>query len=318
VLAHADHCTVAHEPSAAPEAREAGALYGQEAVSRSIDLMHLGRDRVICAYEVDGVVVDPGPATCVEALLAGLGGAPPRALLVTHIHLDHAGATGVLLRRFPEIRVYVHSRGAPHLADPSKLLASARQLYGDEMERLWGEVAPVPAESITELQGGEAIEGFRVAYAPGHASHHVVYLHESSGDAYAGDVAGVTIPPATFALAPTPPPDIDLEAWDRSLDLLEEWAPAALCLTHFGRIEAVAERVLRMREALARSGERARMHGRDAFLAATRAEVREACGDEALADRFFRAAPPEQLWLGLERYWRKRAERAGAEPAEAR
>src|SRR3954468_575424 len=102
--------------------------------SRLIDVMHLGRDRVIGAYDVDGVVVDPGPASSVETLLSQV---EPRALLLTHIHLDHAGATGVLVRRNPDLKVYVHERGAPHLIDPSKLLRSAAQLYGEEnMERL--------------------------------------------------------------------------------------------------------------------------------------------------------------------------------------
>ncbi len=163
-------------------------------MSNLIDLMHLGRDRVIGAYELDGLIVDPGPASCLEALLEGLEG-EPRALLLTHIHLDHAGATGSLVRRFPKLRVYVHEVGAPHLVDPAKLLRSAGRLYGDDLERLWGEVLPVPASNVVALSGGERIEGFRVAYTPGHASHHVAYLHESSGDAFVGDVAGVRIPP---------------------------------------------------------------------------------------------------------------------------
>src|SRR3954452_18464677 len=124
--------------------------------------MHLGRDRVICAYEVNGVIVDPGPASSVETLLERLGAMTPRALLLTHIHLDHAGAAGVLCRRFPELVVYVHESGATHLADPSKLLESAARLYGDDMERLWGEVAPVREERIWPLRGGEETEGFKV------------------------------------------------------------------------------------------------------------------------------------------------------------
>src|SRR5213592_1452431 len=123
--------------------------------------MHLGTPRVICCHEPEpGVLVDPGPASSVDGLLAALGDVEPRRLLLTHIHLDHAGATGVLVRRFPEIQVYVHERGAPHLVDPSKLLASAEKLYGDDMERLWGEVAPVPEENVHALSGGETVEGF--------------------------------------------------------------------------------------------------------------------------------------------------------------
>src|SRR3954465_7783920 len=203
-------------------------------MSRAIDVMHLGNDRVICAYEQDGLIVDPGPASSVDNLIDALGPTVPRALLLTHIHLDHAGASGVLARRFPELQVYVHERGASHLVDPTKLLESAGRLYGDDMDRLWGEVAPVPEDRIHTLSGGETVDGFRVAYTPGHASHHVSYLHEESGDAYVGDVAGVRIQPSDFTIAPTPPPDIDLEAWERSLDRVAQWGPRRLCLTHFG------------------------------------------------------------------------------------
>jgi glyoxylase-like metal-dependent hydrolase (beta-lactamase superfamily II) len=270
--------------------------------------MHLGRDRVIGAYELDGAIVDPGPASCVDALLAGLAG-EPRALLLTHIHLDHAGATGVLVRRFPRLRVYVHEVGAPHLVDPEKLLASARRLYGDDMDRLWGEVAPVPADNIEALRGGEAVEGFRVAYAPGHASHHVAYLHIDSGDAYVGDVAGVRIPPDEFTVMPTPPPDIDLDAWRRSLDAVAEWRPTRLCLTHFGPVDEVTEQLERARARLHELGGRARRGDREGFLAALDAELGSDV-DREVAERLRQAAPPEQLWMGLERYWHKRAHTA--------
>ena len=198
------------------------------------DLMHLGRPHVIGAWRVGEVIVDPGPASCLPALLDALDGVAPRAVALTHIHLDHAGATGSLVARFPDMEVWVHERGAPHMADPSRLLASASRLYGDAMERLWGEVLPVPAERITALSGGEVLrEGLRVAYTPGHASHHVSYLHEASGFAFAGDVAGVRIGSGP-TLGPTPPPDIDLGAWRDSLELLAGWSPQALAITHFG------------------------------------------------------------------------------------
>lgn len=279
-------------------------------MSRLIDVMHLGNDRVIGAYEQDGLIVDPGPGSCVDTLLDALHGAEPRALLLTHVHLDHAGATGLLVRRFPALTVYVHERGAPHLVDPTKLVRSARQLYGEDMDRLWGEFAPVPEERIRALAGGETVEGHRVAYTPGHASHHVCYLDEATGTAYTGDVTGVRIPPVEHVVAPTPPPDIDLESWDRSLSLIDEWTPSALCLTHFGRIDAVEAHMLRMREALVRTAERSRSHGEEAFVGGLEQEVLEAAdGDHELFERFVQAAPPRQLWLGLERYWRKRSER---------
>jgi glyoxylase-like metal-dependent hydrolase (beta-lactamase superfamily II) len=282
--------------------------------------MHLGRDRVICAYDVEGVIVDPGPASSVAAL----DGLEPRALLLTHIHLDHAGATGVLVREHPDLKVYVHERGAPHLVDPSRLLASAEKLYGEDMDRLWGEVAPVPEENIHALRGGETVEGFRVAYTPGHASHHVCYLHEPTGDAYVGDVCGVRVPPYDFTMAPTPPPDIDLEQWQASVRIVEDWRPSAVCLTHFGRKTDVQEQLERIRERLATWGELARVGDGERFVAAVRDQVRAATDPEA-AKRLLQAAPADQLWLGLERYWRKRAEAeaesegAGAEePAGAR
>jgi glyoxylase-like metal-dependent hydrolase (beta-lactamase superfamily II) len=276
-------------------------------VSRAIDVLHLGRDRVICAYEVDGLIVDPGPASSLQTLIDQLGRTEPRALLLTHIHLDHAGASGVLCRRFPKVEVYVHENGAPHLIDPSKLLKSAGRLYGDDMWELWGEVAPVPEERINVLTGGEIVDGFRVAYTPGHASHHVCYLHADSGDAYVGDVAGVRIPPYDHTVAPTPPPDIDVEAWFDSLHTVAAWNPQSLCLTHFGQVTDVAGHLHRMRSALTEAADSARLDGEERFIARMEEELGEAT-DPATVEAFEQAAPPDQLYQGLERYWRKKAE----------
>jgi glyoxylase-like metal-dependent hydrolase (beta-lactamase superfamily II) len=284
-------------------------------VTRVIDVMHLGRDRVICAYETDGLIVDPGPASCCEALIEGLGPVVPRALLLTHIHLDHAGASGVLCRRFPELEVYVHENGAPHLIDPSKLLASAERLYGEDLERLFGEVAPVPRERIRPLSGGELIEGFRVAYTPGHASHHVSYLHEDTGDAYVGDTAGVRIPPYEHTLAPTPPPDIDVEAWLDSLHLIASWNPRSLGLTHFGPVTGVEEQLHRVRRALVETADAAREGDEEQFIRKLDADAR-AHADPDAVERLFQAAPPEQMFLGLERYWRQKAAAAPSTPTE--
>jgi glyoxylase-like metal-dependent hydrolase (beta-lactamase superfamily II) len=276
-------------------------------MSRAIDVMHLGNDRVICAYEVDGLIVDPGPSSCVDTLLEALGPVEPRALLLTHIHLDHAGAAGTLVKRFPELEVYVHERGAPHVIDPSKLLESAGRLYGDDMERLWGEVLPVPEERVRVLQGGETVEGFEVEYTPGHASHHVTYLHKDSGDAYTGDVAGVRVPPSEYTLAPTPPPDIDVEAWLDSLHTVASWGAERLCLTHFGPVTEVEEHLHRMRTALLDSAQAARDADEETFISWLRTGTRAAVDPES-AERLEQAAPPSQLWQGLERYWRKKAE----------
>ncbi len=277
---------------------------------RDIDLEHLGNDRVICCYEVEGVLVDPGPESCMETLLSKLGGRRPRALLLTHIHFDHAGASGALVRRWPDLPVYVHERGAPHLADPERLVASARRLYGEDFDRLWGEVVPVPEANLRVLHGDERVEGFRVAYTPGHASHHVCYFHEASGTAMVGDVAGVRLQPEEIVIAPTPPPDIDLEAWDRSLDVVAGWAPEALALTHFGKVNRrVPEHLEAMREQLVEQAQLARNRTEADFVAGLRAQVAAAVSDEATAIRYEQAAPSGQLYQGLQRYWRKRAER---------
>jgi glyoxylase-like metal-dependent hydrolase (beta-lactamase superfamily II) len=264
----------------------------------------MGRERVICAFEVDGFVVDPGPTTSVETMLAGLGG-EPRGLLLTHIHLDHAGATGVLVRRFPELPVYVHERGAPHLVDPSKLLASAKRVYGDEMDTLWGEFAAVPEKNIRPLSGGESIEGFRVEYTPGHAVHHVTYLHEETGDAYVGDVGGIRIPPHEHTYAPTPPPDIDIPVWLDSIGRVRALDPAALCLTHFGRFEDVDAQLAAVSAYLERREEP--VAEQETFERQVVAETLEAVGHDEAAT-YFQAAPPDQIWWGLRRYWEKRGQ----------
>jgi glyoxylase-like metal-dependent hydrolase (beta-lactamase superfamily II) len=274
---------------------------------RPIDVKHMGREHVICCWEVDGVLVDPGPQSCEDTLLAALGGEPPRALLLTHIHFDHAGAAGALVRRWPDLPVYVHERGAPHLIDPTKLVASAARLYGGEdgLARLWGEVVPVPESNLRVLQGGESgVEGaFRVEYTPGHASHHVSYLHEGSGMAFVGDMAGVRVPPGPFTLAPTPPPDIDVEAWERSLGTIAGWDPQRLGLTHFGEVDDPGAQLDRVRERLHEQAGLAAEHDLDGFVAAYSARAHEEAGPAA--DSILQAAPLDQLYLGLDRYLTK-------------
>ncbi len=272
---------------------------------RLIDTMHLGRDRVIAAHEVRGeLIVDPGPESCIETLLAGLSG-EPRALLLTHIHLDHAGATGALVRRFPDLRVYVSEVGAPHVIDPSKLMKSATRLYGeDNMARLWGEVVPVPEANVVALAGGEEVEGFRAEHVPGHASHHLCWLDLDTGDAYVGDMAGVRTPPSEYTIAPTPPPEIDVEAWLGSVDRIERLEPTTLRLTHFGEARDVGAQLDRVRESL-RANAALAERGREAFLEHFEAEI-DAHEDPETATRTRQATPPEQQWLGLERYLGKR------------
>ncbi len=198
-----------------------------------IDVCHLGNPGVICCYRQDDVIVDPGPASSVPTLLEGLDGFVPRAILLTHVHLDHASGSGLLMERWPDTELWVHESGAPHMIDPERLLASASRLYGDRMEELWGEILPVDAARVRALEGGEAIGDWEVAYTPGHARHHVSYLHRPSMTAFTGDVAGMRIAEGPV-LPPTPPPDIDLAAWRSSIDAIEAWEPESLALTHFG------------------------------------------------------------------------------------
>src|SRR5262245_10058918 len=190
-----------------------------------VDLRFLGRSNVIASGVIESAagvaIVDPGPTSCLETLeldLQGRGIRWPdvRHILLTHIHLDHAGATGTIVRAHPHVTVYVHESGTRHLVDPKKLVDSATRLYGDQMDRLWGEFAAVPVDRIVSLAGGERIDAggrpFDVAYTPGHASHHVSFFDASSGVAFVGDTAGVSVD-GGYVLPPTPPPDIDLEAW---------------------------------------------------------------------------------------------------------
>jgi glyoxylase-like metal-dependent hydrolase (beta-lactamase superfamily II) len=274
-----------------------------------IDLLHLGREHLLCAWRLEDVIVDPGPSSCIPALLAALDDRPPRALALTHIHLDHAGAAGSLARRFEDLEVWVHERGARHLLDPSRLIDSATRLYGREMERLWGEVLPVPESRLRVLHGGETLGAFRVAYTPGHASHHVAYHHEQSGWAFTGDVAGVRIG-AGPVLPPTPPPDIDLALWRDSLDVLAEWQPRALALAHFGAYTDVHAHLQALRDQLERVEAIAAHADEGEYAAAIRALVSETA-DAHAARAYEQAMPLDQSFQGLERYLERRNEKRG-------
>jgi len=292
-----------------------------------IDLMFQGRAHAIATavlQQAGGLaLVDPGPTSCLPVLTQGLAQrgqrlADVRDILLTHIHLDHAGATGTIVRAHPHIRVFVHERGASHMADPSGLLRSATRLYGEQMDRLWGGCEPVPAGNLVALQGGERIDAgarrFDVAYTPGHASHHVSYFDGESGVAFVGDTGGVCID-GGYVLPPTPPPDIDLEAWRVSVDRIERWSPSTLFMTHFGPAPSVRPHLQSLldnlettagwvRESLSEDGSDEERSAR--FAARLRRALRQQIS-EAQLESYPVAAPFEQLWLGLARYWRKRA-----------
>ncbi len=276
---------------------------------RAIDTLHLGRRRWICCWQVGEVLIDPGPTLALEHVLAQLDGFEPRALLLTHIHFDHAGGAGTLAARFPQAEVYVHERGAPHMVDPTRLWSSAAQLYGEQnMLSLWGEFVAVAPERLRILRGGETFtvggDRFDVLYTPGHAKHHVTYLHEDT--AFAGDVAGVRIDTATPTLPPTPPPDIDIEAWQRSIELLRARRPQRLALTHFGAYDDVERQLDELEDRLERWAQSARTQDRDAWVAQVEQDVR-ATVSAAELQSFLAAMPIDQSYAGLRRYWDRSA-----------
>jgi glyoxylase-like metal-dependent hydrolase (beta-lactamase superfamily II) len=279
-----------------------------------IDLHHSGPGIVGC-YLLDTedgpALFDCGPASCVEHLKAGLRSrglevTDLRHLLLSHIHLDHAGAAGVLVREHPGLQVHVSEIGAPHLVDPSKLEASARRLYGDAFDGLWGELAPIPAENVHEV--GEHVVGLDCFPTTGHASHHVSYL-DDEGVLYAGDATGVRLLGGQFVMPPLPPPEVDLEAWELTIEEIERRSPGALALVHFGAHDDVEAHLSSLRETISRWAERVQ-DGMDeeTFVAAARYDVSQS--DPDLVDDYERAGPYWHHFRGLERYWRKRREAA--------
>lgn len=218
----------------------------------TVDLNFLGSEQVIASFLLIGgnsaALVETGPTSCLEHLENGLkiNGVSPedvREVFLTHIHLDHAGASGHLAGILPNATFYVHELGYPHLADPSKLVKSATRIYGDRMEELWGDARPVPEDRLVVLGDGDEVEtagGRLVAHdTPGHAYHHLAYLEPDSGALFAGDVAGIRLPGQSYVRPPTPPPEIDVEAWMRSIEKIRSLGPRTLHPTHFGSYDDV-------------------------------------------------------------------------------
>jgi glyoxylase-like metal-dependent hydrolase (beta-lactamase superfamily II) len=295
-----------------------------------VDLQFLGEAGLIATGVLSGrggiALIDPGPASTLPALTAalersGFGLRDVRAILLTHIHLDHAGAAGRLAELCPEAECFVHERGAPHLVDPSKLVASATRLYGDDMARLWGEILPVPADRVRTLGGSDRLtvldHEVEAAWTPGHAWHHVSYFLPASRVAFVGDTAGICRPSGRFVIPPTPPPDIDLEAWRESTRRILAWEPDLLFLTHFGPQPAprvhfqdlwrrMDDWSARVRAALAQPGTDAERAAR--FQAEVSDEIARLASREEAAS-YARAGRFDFSWTGLARYWRKANER---------
>lgn len=273
---------------------------------QTIDLMHLGFPGAIGAHLIDGVIVDPGCEKTVGHVIEALDGKAPEAILLTHIHFDHAGGTGRLLERYPDTEVWVHERGAKHLIDPTRLVASARKVFGEHFDMLWGEVLPVPEKNVRVLTGGESEGPWEVAYTPGHAQHHVSYLHTPTRTAFTGDVTGIRIGDGP-AFPPTPPPDIDVDLWHQSLDTVAAWDPERLAYMHFGQTTAdVQDHIAMTHTALDELAEKAKNTDAAGLTTWIREWLTERAGEEAV-DSYWRAGPFEGMWSGLDRYWQRKA-----------
>jgi len=280
-------------------------------VPAPIDLLHQGIERSVGCYLLDTedgpALFDCGPSPTIATLKAGLANeglelADIRHLLLSHIHLDHAGAAGALVREHPGLQVHVSEIGAPHLVDPSRLERSARRLYGDEFDRLWGELVPVPEQNVHVV--GERVLGLECFPTPGHASHHVSYL-DRDGTLYAGDAAGVRIQPGRYVMPPTPPPEVDVELWQQTIDEIDRRAPERLALVHFGVADDPTRHLADLRLELWDWAEFV-LGGaaEEEFVEYVRAELANAGEDVATYDV---AMPLWQSYRGLARWAEKQA-----------
>ena len=297
----------------------------------TLDDNWMGRAKSIgtALLESDGhrAIVDPGPGSTLDTLknqlrAHGVSVNELDAILLTHIHLDHAGASGALVRENPKLAVYVHKLGAPHMIDPSKLLASAARLWPDNLHQLFGEAVPVPAENLRILEGGETIplgsRKIEVAYTPGHASHHVSYFEDAEGVAFVGDTTGIKIEGHSYVMPATPPPDIDLKIWDSSFAAILGRKPQRLFLTHFGFSDNPAAHIAQFRERLHRWMELTVKilesapndeSAMESFMAKARSEISEHLPPQDV-DRYAQTAGLNLSFLGLARHARKRAQTA--------
>jgi glyoxylase-like metal-dependent hydrolase (beta-lactamase superfamily II) len=283
-----------------------------------IDLEHLGLNGAIGCYLVEGgepTIVDPGPTTTVERLVAelheqGVGPADLRHILLTHVHLDHAGATGHLVERFPRATVHVHEDGASHLVDPERLVASTRRTFGELHDRLWGEMKPVPEDRIEAWRPGElgTQRILRPVATPGHISHHVAYLDETDGTFFSGDSMGIALSGGPQH-PPTPPPAVDLPDWRRTLDEIERIGPERFGATHFGLYDDVEARRVQLRERLDALEDRVRVaidagqevEDAERFEREVREELAPYMGEDRV-NRYFDMFPARTDWAGVAFY----------------
>jgi glyoxylase-like metal-dependent hydrolase (beta-lactamase superfamily II) len=300
---------------------------------RAIDTRMCGRERVTSAYLIDArepALVESGPSTSAPAVLAGLdslgvGAEDLRHIVVTHIHLDHAGGAGSLAPHFPGATLWVHERGAPHLADPTRLVQSAERVYGKARLRgLFGAVDPVPAGRLRALTDGDEVplgdRKLAALYTPGHAGHHVCLVDSSTGAVFVGDAVGVFLPDVGVLRPATPPPEFDLELALASVERVREVHPPLILFSHFGPAEevdhltALAIRRLEkwtdiVRGAMAEAGDLPSVVAR--LREGTASELGPAKGLEAVEDRYELLSSYEMNAMGLMRYLAKRGEAPG-------
>jgi glyoxylase-like metal-dependent hydrolase (beta-lactamase superfamily II) len=293
-----------------------------------LDVNWVGRPRSIATALLQSnahrALIDPGPESTLPELRKqiaahGLAVADLDALLLTHIHLDHAGASGALVRENPRLAVYVHELGAKHMADPTKLLASAARLWPNDLQQLFGETLPVPEGNLRILHGGEALQldgrKLEVVYTPGHASHHVSYFDHATGVAFVGDTTGIRIENGPYILPATPPPDIDLGIWEESFAAILARKPQRLFLTHFGYADNPAAHIAEFRERLHRwsewtadalRNEPTEAAAQERFEERSRSEMANRLGATEAEHHAF-TARLDLSFLGLARYWKKHA-----------
>lgn len=287
-----------------------------------------GETGIIGSYLLRGeqeiALIDPGPGSTYEALLSELqqAGIDPQDvthILATHVHFDHAGATGTLLHHMPKAQVYVHSKGAPHLLDTSKLVDSATRIYGNRMKQLWGDIESVPRESLHVIDEGDVLNvagrRLEVHYTPGHAVHHVVFFDVHSGELFAGDVAGVRLQEVDYVRPPTPPPDLDIEDWFASIDKIKRLRPDVLYLGHFGPTRDSQQHFERLREQLITWGNfvlNAMRNGKteteiiSLLVEHTAPELQRIARDERALKRYDIATNYPMTVQGYMRYWKKK------------
>jgi glyoxylase-like metal-dependent hydrolase (beta-lactamase superfamily II) len=293
-----------------------------------ISLPFQGEPGIVGSYLIAGeteiALIDPGPGSMLEEQLAaireaGFDPADVTHLVLTHIHLDHAGMTGSLLHSMPRANVYVHSKGAPHLIDTSKVVTSASRIYGGRMKELWGKIESVPQERIRVIEGGDILtianRRLEVHYTPGHAVHHVVFFDVHSGELFAGDTAGVRLQGIDYIRPPTPPPDLDVEAWSESIDTLKRLRPDVLYIAHFGPTRNVTQHLERLREQLFAWGDFVlgeMRKGKDEaeiielLIARTQPEIQRVTSDPLALKRYEIATNYAMTVQGYMRYWSKK------------